>query len=104
MGTVNHASSDLLLLLIVLFFSLALAHFGHLLEVEEAAVGVCMCLRLHHGQRLFVLDALTVHWAGPDALQLLVLLCLEMVVHLLLVVEVHAVVVLSIIGVVNVLF
>lgn len=48
MWAVDHTSSDLLLLLVVVLLGLALAHFSHLLKIEEAAEGIGMCLSLHH--------------------------------------------------------
>jgi hypothetical protein len=54
MRSMDHASSNCLLLLVKGLLLWALRNFDHLLEVEEAAEGVSMSLSLHHGQRLLV--------------------------------------------------
>jgi hypothetical protein len=69
MRSVNHTSSNCLLLLEVILFYFALGNFSHELEVHEAALGISMRLCSHKSHRLFVVfivRVLTMHWAIPD--------------------------------------
>lgn len=63
MRSMNHASCNLHLLLIVCFLFGTLGSFSHLLKVQEAAKGICVSLCLHHSQGFFVMRSLTVNRA-----------------------------------------
>lgn len=65
-GTMNHASSDRSLLLVVDALFHRLGSLGHVLEVQVATKGVCMGLCLHHFQRMLVLITFPMDWARPN--------------------------------------
>ena len=55
MRTMDHATSNCLLVKEVIFLNRALGKSGHKLEVHEAALGVSMCLSSHESHRLLVI-------------------------------------------------
>ena len=89
MGSMDHASRDSLLLLVIWLFFLTLGDLDHVLEIKEATKGIGMCLSLHHSKSLFVVSALTMNRARSD-MHLLVFIVFHilLVLHMLIILEV----------------
>ena len=81
--SMNHASCNCLLLLVISFFLWALGDFSHLLKMQKAAKGISMSLSLHHSQSLLVVRTLSMHWARSD--QHLLSLVAHEALHVLLI-------------------
>ena len=89
MGSVDHAPSYCLLLLIIRFFFLTLSNLDHVLEIQEATEGISVSLSLHHGKSLLVMGPFAVDWARSDMhLLILVFFHILLVLHMLVILEV----------------
>lgn len=86
MRSVDHATSYSLLMGVVASFLWGFRIFGHVLEIEEAAMSISMCLRLHHLQSLLILVSLSMHWTRPY--HHLLILVMPLTLHILLVLHV----------------
>jgi hypothetical protein len=92
MGSVHHAPSNSLLLGVVGLFFIRFCNFYHVLKVEEATEGICMCLSLHHGQGLFVMSSLSVDRTRSDMYLLrFVIFHVMLILHVLVLLEVFVV-------------
>jgi len=86
MWSMNHASSNTLLMRVVRSLLWRLSILSHVLKVKEAAMSISMGLGLHHFKCLFVLVALSVKWTSPY--HHLLILMMSLTLHVLLVLHI----------------
>jgi len=84
--SMNHASSNTLLMSVVSSLLWRFSILGLMLEIKEATVSISMGLCLHHLECLFILVTFSMHWTSPYH-QLLTLM-MSLTLHILLVLHI----------------
>lgn len=86
MWSMNHASSNTLLMSVISSLFWRFSVLGLVLEISEATVSISMGLRLHHFKSLFILVTLSMNRTSPY--HHLLILMISLTLHILLVLHI----------------
>ena len=86
MWSMNHASSNTLLMGVICSLFWRFSILGLVLEILEATVSISMGLSLHHLKCLFILVTLSMNWTSPY--HHLLILMISLTLHILLVLHI----------------